>query len=169
MIRKIRTVLMLIALPLFTWAQIESALFKTTVDGLLNETVPLITVSELQKMFKSKAILLLDAREIEERKVSHLLNSYWVGFSDFSMDRLPQIDKDSVVVVYCSVGNRSEKIGEKLQQDGYTEVYNLYGGIFEWINQNGAVYQNGSQTKVIHGYNTLWTSFIKKGEVVENP
>jgi len=33
--------------------------------------------------------------------------------------------------VYCSLGIRSEVIAKKLKKAGYTNVFNLYGGIFE--------------------------------------
>jgi rhodanese-related sulfurtransferase len=37
-------------------------------------------------------------------------------------------------VVYCSLGIRSKTVAHKLIQGGYTNVFNLYGGIFEWKN-----------------------------------
>src|SRR5690606_42136192 len=60
-------------------------------------------------------------------------------------DALPiyDIPKQSTIVVYCAVGNRAERIGEKLLKAGYKHVYNLYGGIFEWMNQGNPVYTSG--------------------------
>ena len=42
--------------------------------------------------------------------------------------------KKTPTIVYCTIGARSETIGEKLKKNGFTNVYNLYGGIFEWKN-----------------------------------
>ncbi len=55
------------------------------------------------------------------------------------------IGEESKVVVYCSVGYRSEKIAEKLKAAGYKNVFNLYGGIFEWENQNLPVYDSNGE------------------------
>ena len=41
------------------------------------------------------------------------------------------------IIVYCSIGVRSEDIGEKLKELGYTKILNLYGGIFDWKNKGG--------------------------------
>ena len=60
----------------------------------------------------------------------------WVGYEDFKITRLPEVDKNTPIVVYCSVGYRSEKIGEKLRKAGYTNVTNLFGGLFTWANEN---------------------------------
>ena len=48
--------------------------------------------------------------------------------------------KSDTIVLYCSIGYRSEKIGEKLVEMGYGHVFNLYGGIFEWVNRDLPVY-----------------------------
>jgi predicted sulfurtransferase len=62
------------------------------------------------------------------------------------------------------VGVRSEKIGEKLIAAGYKNVLNLYGGIFEWVNQNHPVYkQNGVQTAEIHTYDNNWERWAERG------
>ncbi|MGM0587883.1 MAG: rhodanese-like domain-containing protein [Bacteroidota bacterium] len=42
------------------------------------------------------------------------------------------------VVVYCVIGYRSEKITKQLRQMGY-HAQNLYGGLFEWVNQHHSV------------------------------
>jgi hypothetical protein len=69
--------------------------------------------------------------------------------------------------VYCSVGYRSERIGEKLQDAGYTHVFNLYGGIFNWKNQDGVVLDaSNDTTERVHTYNKSWSRFLKKGEPV---
>ena len=118
------------------------------------------------------SIVLLDAREIDEYEVSHLKNAVWVGNSDFDPDKVMQTvpKKEQAIVVYCSIGVRSEDIGEKLLELGYTNVKNLYGGIFEWKNKNGTVYNpKGVETDSVHAYNRLWGRLLKKGIKVYEP
>ena len=38
-------------------------------------------------------------------------------------------DKNKPIVVYCTTGFRSEEAYKKLKKIGYTNVYNLYGGL----------------------------------------
>ena len=82
------------------------------------ERVPYISVQELA-MPKTDAIL-LDARELKEYKVSHLPNSTYVGYDDFNLDTVVKSlpNTASTIVVYCSVGIRSEDIAEQLKKKG---------------------------------------------------
>lgn len=140
-----------------------------TLKLLNKETVPYIQLENLQL---EDSTILLDAREFGEFEVSHLKNAVWVGNSDFDPDKVLQTikDKDKPIVVYCSIGVRSEDIGEKLQELGYSNVKNLYGGIFEWKNNNGTVYNSqGVETDSVHAYNRLWGRLLKKGVKVYEP
>jgi len=113
--------------------------------------------------------ILLDAREINEFEVSHIQGAQWIGYDDFDLSRVADLDKDSKIVVYCSVGYRSEKISEQLVNAGFTNVQNLYGGIFEWVNTGrDVVNPNGENTKDVHAYSKSWGVWLKKGKKVYN-
>jgi rhodanese-related sulfurtransferase len=112
-------------------------------------------------------IVYLDAREKEEFEVSHIKGAIFVGYEDFDIATLPELDKKTPIVVYCSVGYRSEKIAEVFIQNGYTQTQNLFGGIFDWINKGYSVYDtNGKKTLKVHGYNKSWGKWLTKGEKV---
>jgi rhodanese-related sulfurtransferase len=72
-------------------------------------------------------------------------------------------DKNRLIVVYCSIGVRSEIIGKKLMKHGFTNVYNLYGGLFEWVNKGGSVFHKGIQTQKVHAYSKKWSRYLTKG------
>ena len=147
-------------------AQIHNPEFKNLLDSAYSHTVPLITVEEFKELDKHN-VYLLDTREAKEYKVSHLKNARHVGYFWFDMRSVYDIPKDATIVLYCSVGLRSEKIGAKLLRSGYQNVYNLYGSIFEWVNQKNPVYQsNGVQTSEIHGYNKEWSRWLERGAIV---
>jgi rhodanese-related sulfurtransferase len=141
--------------------------FDKMVDGLLNKTVPLIYPDSLFQLKKNSAELtILDAREREEYDVSHIEGAFWVGYDDFNLADL-KISKHAEVVVYCSVGYRSEKIGEQLEEGGYDSVLNLYGGIFAWKNKGYPVVDNSrKETERVHAYSRSWGKWLIKGEKV---
>jgi len=147
-------------------AQVNNPEFKAVLENTYRHTVPLISVEEFKALDKHN-LYVLDTREAKEFKVSHLKNARHVGYFWFDMRSIYDIPQDASVVLYCSVGYRSEKIGNKLLKAGYSNVYNLYGSIFEWVNQGNPVYRsNGVQTSEIHGYNKKWSRWIERGAIV---
>ena len=130
-------------------------------------SIPYISVQELA-MPKTEAII-LDAREVKEYSVSHLKNAVYVGYEEFNIETILKTieDKNQKIVVYCSLGIRSEDIGEKLKKAGYTNVLNLYGGIFEWKNNNFTIFDlDEEETEKVHAFNEDWSKWLKKGEKV---
>ena len=138
---------------------LSSRSFEKTIDALNNETVPLISVQSLHDSMSE--YIILDAREYPEFSVSHIKNASYIGYDHWDETVLDTIDKDAKIVVYCSIGVRSEDIGEKLQERGFKQVYNLYGSIFEWANQGlPLVDMEGNPTHKIHGYSWLWGKWM---------
>ncbi|MEL6676154.1 MAG: rhodanese-like domain-containing protein [Bacteroidota bacterium] len=144
--------------------RVESAAYDLMLKGLLDNSVPEKTVKEIGD---PASFVVLDAREAPEYAVSHLQDAQWVGYDDFSLERVANLPKDKPILVYCSVGYRSEKISEKLLAEGFQEVYNLYGGIFEWMNQEKPLVNSANQpTEKVHAYNQTWGTWLRKGEKV---
>lgn len=150
------------------FANAQNTAYDAMLKTLYKNTVKIVSVNDLQQEMKQgNRPILLDARESKEYNVSHLQGGRWVGYDDFSLTAVKNIPKNAPIVVYCSVGYRSERIGEKLQTAGYTNVRNLYGGIFEWINKGYPVYDNSQKASTkVHGYSAAWGVWVKKGEVV---
>jgi rhodanese-related sulfurtransferase len=116
-----------------------------------------------------KRFVILDAREPNEYKVSHLKNAIYVGYNNFDLNyTISNLkDKNTRIVVYCSLGIRSEDIAEKLQKVGYQNIYNLFGGIFEWKNKGNPVFDTqNNPTNKVHVFNKEWSKWLKKGEKV---
>ena len=145
------------------WGQNPSG-FDEMCKGYIKGTVPIAHPAQLKfEMTKNPDLVILDAREIEEYNVSHIENAQFVGYDHFKMDAVKALKKDAKIYVYCSIGYRSEKIGEKLQKAGYENVYNLYGGIFAWGNASYPLVDNeGKPTTSVHGYNKKWAKWLNK-------
>jgi len=140
--------------------------FHSMLKGLYRYTVPQVKADTLSSWLghDGRPLVLLDTRAPKEYAVSHLPGAQLVNYDKFKPRDVQHIPKDATVVVYCSVGYRSERIGEKLQKMGFTEVYNLYGGIFDWKN-NGHQVMNPAQaaTDSVHTYNKAWSKWLQNG------
>ncbi|MFM9983703.1 MAG: rhodanese-like domain-containing protein, partial [Flavobacteriales bacterium] len=135
--------------------------FEEMANDMASKEISLIHVEELDS-----TCILLDTRSFREYEVSHIEGAIWVGYDEFEISKLASIARDKKVVVYCSVGYRSGKIGEKLAKAGYSKVYNLWGGIFDWVNKGNPVVNDQGKTSKIHGYNKKWGNWLTRGEIV---
>ncbi len=158
---KLITQILIIFISTFSFSQ-------ETMSDLLkkynNKSVPYISVQELA-MPKTEAII-LDARELKEYETSHIKNAISVGYDFFKIETITEKipNKNTKIVVYCSLGIRSEHIAEKLKKAGYTNLFNLYGGIFEWKNKDFIVYNSEEEvTENIHTFSKEWSQWLTKG------
>ncbi len=132
--------------------------FDKKVASWLSFSVPTITPDSLKQI---QGATILDAREKQEYDISHIPNAIYIGYNIFEKKTLENMPKDKPIVVYCSIGYRSEKIGEKLRKMGFTKVYNLYGSIFEWVNRGNIVVDNqGKTTTKVHTFNRNWSKWV---------
>ncbi|GER58217.1 rhodanese-like domain-containing protein [Patiriisocius marinus] len=143
---------------------------QKTLEALLNQyntqSIPYISVQELRMLQLNSDIAILDSREQNEYEVSHIDGATLIGFNKFSADDISEEikDKDAPIIVYCSLGIRSEEIGEKLKKAGFTNVKNLYGGIFEWKNNDYPIVNNASvETDSVHTFSKGWSKWLNRG------
>ncbi len=114
-------------------------------------------------VFKMDDPLILDTRTIDEYAVSHLQNATWMGFENFSAGMIGDTPMDKTILVYCTVGSRSKNVMNILQQAGYKNAYNLYGGIINWKNSGFKIVDADElPTDAIHPYNKFWAFWVKK-------
>ena len=94
-----------------------------------------ITPQELKEKFDNKEdIELIDVREEYEHEIANLSGELIpLGIVMESADRIP---RDKPVIVYCKTGRRSSVAIMSLEkQFGFTNLYNLKGGIFAYANE----------------------------------
>lgn len=91
-----------------------------------------ITVQELKKLRDEKAdFQLIDVREPHEFDEANL-GGELIPMGEV-LDRVGEIARDKKVVVHCRSGKRSATIVNALEhQHGFTNLYNLKGGILAW-------------------------------------
>jgi len=145
---------------------------QETLEEVLNKynhkKVPYIAVAELKNLQQKNKVIILDTRELDEFKVSHIEGAILVGYNHFRLSSLPDsVDKKTPIVVYCTLGVRSEVIANQLIENGYTDVKNLYGGISEWKNKDYIVIDSTQRmTENIHVYSKKWGKWLTKGNPI---
>lgn len=147
----------------FGEAQAQSTAYKTLLKGLYEEEFPTVKPDQI---FNLENYQVLDTREKAEFEVSHLQGANWVGYDTFSLEKVKGLDKNQPVLVYCTVGARSQDIGKKLREAGFKQVYNLYGGIIHWSNESKPLFKDSLPTKQVHTYNRAWGVWLTSGEKV---
>ncbi len=94
-----------------------------------------ITVRDLKKMMDDKEdFQLIDVREPHEKEICSI-GAELIPMGEV-MNNLDKISKTKKVIVHCRSGARSGAITQALEtQMGYTNVYNLKGGILAYADE----------------------------------
>jgi len=105
-------------------------MFRGKFSGF-NELSP----SETVQLINHQDALVLDVREDKEFRDGHIVDSRHIPLGALSK-RLGELEsfKDKPVVVSCRSGHRSASACGVLKKAGFTNIYNLHGGIMAWQN-----------------------------------
>ena len=82
-----------------------------------------------ETMSANENIILLDVRTVEEYEDEHIVGAINIPIDDISESI--SLDKEATIYVYCESGNRSKMATIKLNELGYTNVYDM-GGINDY-------------------------------------
>lgn len=99
-----------------------------------------MNAEEFSKLITSDKVQILDVRTADEYAESHIPGSKNVDVlqSDFEQRTADILDAAKPVAVYCRSGKRSMVAAAKLIARGM-KVYNLDGGILQWLQENKPV------------------------------
>ena len=90
-----------------------------------------ISVQELKELDDSgEEFFLFDVRTMEERKIACLQNSIFLD--ERAVETIRNIDQDTRLIFYCHSGVRSQEAAKYFFDQGYTQSFNLVGGIDAW-------------------------------------
>lgn len=95
-----------------------------------------VSPAELKQLIASKSdIQIIDVREDYEYEEANI-NGTLIPMGEV-MDRVNEISRDKKVIVHCRSGKRSETVIKALEaQHGFTNLYNLTGGILAYLEQH---------------------------------
>jgi adenylyltransferase/sulfurtransferase len=93
------------------------------------------SVTELKEMLdKGEDFQLIDVREPHEYEICNLKGEL-IPMGDVP-NNVDKISRDKTVIIHCRSGARSGRIINYLEENhGYTNLYNLAGGIKAWAEQ----------------------------------
>ena len=117
-----------IFIALFSGVLLLWSLFGNRLRGV-NEVD---TAAALQ-LINHKNALVLDVREQSEYDAGHVLNSRLIPLGKLKQ-RTGELEKhkDKPIVVVCRSGSRSATACALLGKQGFTQAYNLAGGVLAW-------------------------------------
>ncbi len=77
--------------------------------------------------------VILDVRTPEEFAEGYVEDAILIDFySESFRSEVNALDKNKTYLIYCRSGNRSGKALKIMEELGFTEVYNISGGMLEW-------------------------------------
>lgn len=118
---------------------------RTKGANSLSQTGPVKRLNSQQfeaQLKENAAAQLIDVRTAKEFKAGHLENARNIDFYDPQFKiLLNHLKKDEPVFVYCAVGGRSAEAAKILQEQGFTNIIELEGGIKDWTG-NGNIITN---------------------------
>jgi UPF0176 protein len=120
---------------------------KILADGLNDDTFDVtnkgqhLTADEFNKLTSESECLLVDFRNHYEHEVGHFKDAILPDVDTFR-DSLPVIEEeilkgneDKKVIMYCTGGIRCEKASAWFKHRGFSNVYQLDGGIIKYANE----------------------------------
>lgn len=99
------------------------------LTGCDNKSYETITENTANELISNNNVVIIDVRNIDEYNTGHIKDAINIPVS--KIDEV-SYDKDQYIIVYCASGMRSSNAAQVLVDLGYTNVYNLDGGLINW-------------------------------------
>lgn len=112
--------------------------------SLINsESINQMNSDELIEFIELNDAILVDVRTEDEYNSGYIENSLNIDYfsNDFSLNA-DKLDKSTPIILYCRSGKRSSMSASKISKLGFKEIYNLKGGILEWIEEGNMIVFN---------------------------
>ena len=117
-----------------------SAIAMLTGCSSTNEAIKKVDPVKFSEVIAQPGVIILDVRTPEEFNAGHITNAININLegSDFSSE-VSKLDKNATVAVYCRSGNRSGVATDQMAEIGFTDMYDMQGGIVDWEAAGGPV------------------------------
>ena len=127
-----------------------------------NSNLERVDALEAEKLLSKNSYTILDVRDENEFEVSHIN-----GALRYEEHLLENLDPNKPLLVYCTIGVRSNRLAKSLADLGFKKIIELKDGLIGWSNaQLPMVNSSNDTTDSIHVYNQYFSTFLKKGTPV---
>ena len=129
----------------------KSRLFTALVAAALlmagcsssGSATPKLGIEEFAAKAAEPGVVLLDVRTPMEFEEGHLENAINIDFQSGTFEEeISKLDKETTYAVYCRSGNRSGQAAEVMAGLGFTNIYDMDGGVIDWAAAGKALYTN---------------------------
>ena len=99
-----------------------------------DKSINQINPDELFEFLQINDAILVDVRTEDEHSTGYIENSINIDYLSSKFDyNIEKLDKNIPIILYCRSGNRSNLSAKKLSKKGFREIYNLNGGILNFM------------------------------------
>lgn len=131
--------------------KIRREIISFDIEGIApgTRTSPKLAATELKRWLdEGRPVHLLDTRNEYEVSIGTFREAIRLGIDHFrqfpdAIGQLPESMKDEPVVMFCTGGIRCEKAGPFMEAAGFSNIYQLDGGILKYFEEVGGAHWNG--------------------------
>lgn len=115
-----------------------AVLFSSCDSGQTQNKKSSLQATEFSEKIKEQPdAQVIDVRTSAEFTKGHLQNAKNIDWNSSGFAKqISSLDRNKPVFVYCLSGSRSTSAVNKMISEGFTEVYELKGGVIKWRNAN---------------------------------
>lgn len=135
--KMMRTLIVIIAIAFFcnSCQTVGSQKTLRTEDApqLEPQVIQVVDVASFEKGIAQTGAQVIDVRTDREWDAGHIKGANHFEINNPSWQaQIETLDKDAPVYVYCAKGGRSARCAKQLEKAGFTQIYDLDGGIKDW-------------------------------------
>jgi rhodanese-related sulfurtransferase len=94
-----------------------------------------LSVTEFSAKIAEAGVITLDVRTPGEFAEGYIKGARLINFQSGNFENeIAALDKNATYAVYCRSGNRSGQAVKVMQDAGFTNVFNMNGGVIDWAN-----------------------------------
>jgi rhodanese-related sulfurtransferase len=94
-----------------------------------------LSVTEFSAKTAEAGVITIDVRTPGEYAEGHLQDAQLIDFQSGNFEsEISSLDKNATYAVYCRSGNRSGQAIKVMLDAGFTNVFNMNGGVIDWAN-----------------------------------
>lgn len=95
--------------------------------------VPSLDAAAFQSKIIQRGVIVLDVRTADEFNQSRIIDARNINVESADFDSaIAELDKNATYALYCQSGRRSAIAYTKMKEAGFTNLYNLDGGMIAW-------------------------------------